>query len=130
MALIHWLIFAGVTFVSFFPFQWLFYTFIRNAHEKTVWGHEFSSSLMYFLVCAVIINVTMVLPNSLSFYVGGIAYHDWFKSAWVLHITYAAVNLGGAVAILWIQFGELPTKGALAGLLLMVTGSLISVFWK
>ena len=130
MTLIHWLAFAGVTFVSFFPFQWLFYTGIRNAQEKVIFGHAFSSGFAYFLVCALIINGTMVLPNTLSFFIGGVAYHEWFHKAWILHLTYAAINLGGAIAILWLQFGELPTKGALVGLALMITGSLISIFWK
>src|SRR3989344_6658879 len=130
MALVHWLIFASVTFVSFFPFQWLFYTCIRNAQSKVIFGYEFSSSLVYFLVFALIINVTMVLPNTLSFFVGGIAYHEWFHKAWILHLTYAAINLGGVIVILWLQFGELPTKGALLGLGLMVLGALVSMFWK
>ncbi len=130
MTLVHWLVFASVTFVSFFPFQWLFYTCIRNAQNKVIFGHEFSSGFVYFLVFALIINMMMILPNTLSFFIGGVAYHEWFHKAWILHLTYAAINLGGVIVILWFQFGELPTKGSLVGLALMVTGSLISIFWK
>ena len=127
---LKWLVFALASFVGIGLFQWILYTGFELAKTKTFLGYTFPNLFIFFVFWSFLLIITMALPNGVIWTVSSIALNEWFKKAWIIHLTFAATSLLAASTIFWFKFGELPTKGTLVGLSLAIVGALISALWR
>lgn len=128
--LLKWLVFALSSFVGLFIFQWIFYTGFELAKTKSVFGIYFPNLFVFFLFYALIVGVSLVPVNAFSWSVASLAFNEWFRKAWILHLTLLATSSVSATLVFWFKFGEVPSKGVLIGLLFYVAGAVISAFWR
>lgn len=127
---LKWLLYSGASLLSVFAFQWLLYTGTELSKTRMIFGFVLPSQYLFWLVWAALMGAAMTVPNSVSFYVVGLAYNEWFKKVWILSLTGFSVATASTFLVAWLKYSEMPSRGSLAGLALIVAGSLVSVFWR
>ncbi|MBI2038861.1 MAG: hypothetical protein HYT22_01070 [Candidatus Niyogibacteria bacterium] len=127
---LKWLVYSGVSFIGLFAFQWMLYTGTELSKTRVLFGYVFPSQYFFWFAWAAVMGIVLIIPNSVSFYVIGLAYNEWFKKVWILSLTVFATSAISTFLVAWLKFSEVPSKGSLVGLGFIIAGSLISVFWR
>jgi len=105
------------------------YWMTKNAQTLSIFNMQFHSIWICWLVSLLLATPLLSLANyafGATFYFG----YEAYKSAWLIFLAYVAAQTAAVPMMIFLWFGEIPTKGPLVGTLLAISGLLIAHIWK
>ena len=120
-------------FVMFVLAQSIFLSYnfwvVRHTDSLVLFGIRFSSVWIFWLITLLIATPVLSVANVMvvgTFYFG----FKEYKSAWLVLLTFIGAQILAYPAMTYLWFKELPSKGALIGALLALSGIATAYLWK
>ncbi|MBI2027540.1 MAG: hypothetical protein HYS98_07050 [Deltaproteobacteria bacterium] len=115
-------------FIFFFSHsivQSYMYWVTKNSHTLTVFNFQLSSVWTCWFLSLLVATPILSIANyafGATFYFG----YESYKSAWLIFLSYVAAQTVTVPVMIWVWFGEIPTKGPLVGVIFALLGLLIA----